>query len=183
MIPKAYPSSRRFAAEGRAQIGADIGATLAKLAIRRRDGELDLRLIPSSAIDRLASEIESSGAKQVVLTGGGALQLAEVLGLDGAPVNEFEAWAAGARAILHREEREALANLSTAELLRGGVTTVLVPLSRSNTSRATSSSRSLPSLFRVTASRAPWSDKSHSAPKYSPPAPGVMSCRPEPSSW
>ena len=105
MIPKAYPSPRRFGAEGRAQIGADIGATLAKLAIRQRDGELDLRLIPSAAIDRLASEIESSGAKRVVLTGGGALQLAAVLGLDGAPVNEFEAWAAGADRRRRRERQ------------------------------------------------------------------------------
>jgi type II pantothenate kinase len=107
LIPKAYPSPRRFGAEGEAELGADIGATLAKLAVRQCDGELDLRLIPSAAIDRLASEIESSGAKRVILTGGGALHLAEVLGLDGAPVNEFEAWAAGARAILHREGRKA----------------------------------------------------------------------------
>ena len=84
------------------QLGADVGATLAKLAIRRRDGELDLRLIPSTAIEQMAREIESSGAERVVLTGGGASQLAEVLGLEWPPVNEFEAWAAGARAILRR---------------------------------------------------------------------------------
>jgi type II pantothenate kinase len=107
LIPKAYHSPRRFRAEEGAQLGADIGATLAKLAIRQRDGELDLRLFPSAATDQLVAEIESSGAKRVVLTGGGASQLAEVLGLDGAPVDEFEAWAVGARAILHRQGRAA----------------------------------------------------------------------------
>lgn len=107
MIPKAYPSSQRTGAEVGSQLGADVGATLTKLAIRRRDGELDLRLIPSTTVGQVAREIESSGAERVVLTGGGASQLAELLGLEGAPVNEFEAWAVGARAILRREGREA----------------------------------------------------------------------------
>lgn len=106
MIPKAYPSPRRTGAEGGTQLGADVGATLAKLAIRRRDGELDLRLIPSTATEQLAREIASLGAERVVLTGGGASLLSERLGLAEAPVNEFEAWATGARAILHREGRD-----------------------------------------------------------------------------
>jgi type II pantothenate kinase len=89
------------------QLGADVGATLAKLAVRRRDGELDLRLIPSAALEQLVREIESSGAKRVGLTGGGASQLAELLGLESPPVNEFEAWATGARAILQRDGRAA----------------------------------------------------------------------------
>jgi type II pantothenate kinase len=105
LIQKAYPSPRRSGAEVGPQLGADVGATLAKLAIRPRDGELGLRLMPSAAIDQLATEIESLGAKRIVLTGGGAAQLAERLGLGLAPVNEFEAWATGARAILQREGR------------------------------------------------------------------------------
>jgi type II pantothenate kinase len=89
------------------QLGADVGASLAKLAIRRRDRKPDLRLIPSAALEQLAREIESSRAERVGLTGGGASQLAERLGLAGAPVNEFQAWAAGARAILQRRGRPA----------------------------------------------------------------------------
>jgi type II pantothenate kinase len=107
LIPKAYPSPRRTGDEIGLQLGADVGATLAKLAFRRRNGELDLRMMPSSATEQLAREIGSSGAERVALTGGGALRLAQQLGLEGAPVNEFEAWGAGARAILRRAGREA----------------------------------------------------------------------------
>jgi len=103
LIPKAYPSPRRTGSEAGGQLGADVGATLAKLAIRGRDGGLDLRLIPSAALEQLACEIESSGAERVGLTGGGASQLALRLGLEDPPVNEFEAWATGARAILQRD--------------------------------------------------------------------------------
>jgi type II pantothenate kinase len=103
LIPKAYPPPRRTGSGVGAQLGADVGATLAKLAIRRCDGDLDLRLIPSAALERLAREIESSGAERVGLTGGGASQLAALLGLEGRLVNEFDAWATGARAILQRD--------------------------------------------------------------------------------
>jgi len=107
LIPKAYPPLQPTDSQAGAQLGADIGATLAKLAVRRRDRALDLRLIRSSAVEQLAREIESSGAERVGLTGGGASQLAELLGLEAAPVNEFQAWAAGARAILQRHGRAA----------------------------------------------------------------------------
>lgn len=89
------------------QLGADIGATLAKLAVRRPGRELDLHLIPSAAVEQLAREIEASGAERVGLTGGGASQLAELLGLESPPVNEFRAWETGARAILTRDGRAA----------------------------------------------------------------------------
>jgi type II pantothenate kinase len=118
LIPKAYPPPRRTGSRAGAQLGADIGATLAKLAIRRSDGSLDLRLIASAAHEQLAREIGSSGAERVGLTGGGASRLAAQLGLERAPVNEFEAWATGARAILRRDggaapERFLLVSLGT----------------------------------------------------------------------
>jgi type II pantothenate kinase len=98
---------RGAASEVGTQIGADIGATLAKLAIRRRDGGLELRSIPAADVDRVAREVASLSPERVVLTGGGGARLAERLALDGPAANQFEAWAAGARAILRREERVA----------------------------------------------------------------------------
>jgi type II pantothenate kinase len=105
LIPKAYPSSNAAGAGAGTQLGADVGATLAKLAIRRRDGDLELRLIPTAAIERVAHAIASLRPERVGVTGGGASRLTALLAIDGEPSNEFEAWAAGARAILRREER------------------------------------------------------------------------------
>jgi type II pantothenate kinase len=87
------------------QLGADIGATLAKLAVRRHGSEPELRSIPAGDVDRVAREIASLRPERVALTGGGATRLVERLDLDGPPVDEFEAWAAGARVLLRGEEQ------------------------------------------------------------------------------
>jgi type II pantothenate kinase len=63
--------------------------------------------IPTEAGEQVAREIESLEPERVGVTGGGASRLAERLALDGRPANEFEAWAVGAHAILHREGRPA----------------------------------------------------------------------------
>jgi len=107
LIPKAYHSARRAGTEAGTQLGADVGATLAKLAIRRGDGGLELRLIPTAAIDQVAREIRSLSPKRVGLTGGGASQLAELLAVDETPAAEFDAWATGARALLRLDGRSA----------------------------------------------------------------------------
>jgi type II pantothenate kinase len=96
----------------------DVGASLTKLAVRRRNGDLDFRLIPSHAIERAAREVESLGPECLGLTGGGAPGLSRLLGLDTAPVNEFDALREGARLLLERQgeapaERDLLVSLGT----------------------------------------------------------------------
>lgn len=113
MIPKADPSN-----EEATGIGVDIGATLAKLAIRKASGELAFRIVPSYAIERAAREVESLAVNRVGLTGAGAPQLRLLLGLDTTPVSEFDAWRAGAEALLERQgaapiERDLLVSLGT----------------------------------------------------------------------
>jgi len=105
LIQNAYPMPRRSGSEVGTQLGADIGATLAKLAIRRSDSRLELRSIPAGNVEEVAREVAALAPERVVLTGGGATRLAERLALDEPTANEFEAWAAGARAMLRREER------------------------------------------------------------------------------
>ncbi len=85
------------------QIGADVGATLAKVAIRRGEEPLRLELAPTQAIERIAREVESLAPRRVGVTGGGGARFASLLGLDTTPVGEFEAWAAGARELLHAQ--------------------------------------------------------------------------------
>ena len=113
MIPKADPSTGEATS-----IGVDAGATLAKLAFRKASGELVFRIVPSYAIEQAAREVESSAANPVGLTGAGAPQLRHLLGLDTTPVFEFDAWCAGAEALLARQgaaaiERDLLVSLGT----------------------------------------------------------------------
>lgn len=96
MIQKAYPSADR----GGTALGADLGATLVKLALRGDDGRTEFELVPAHAIERVAQKVERARPGRVGLTGGGAPGLAALLGRDTAPVNEFEAWASGAGLML-----------------------------------------------------------------------------------
>jgi len=82
------------------RIGADVGASLAKLAIRRGAEPLRFELAPAEAIERVAREVESLHPQRLGATGGGANRLAGLVGLDTTEVGEFEAWAAGARELL-----------------------------------------------------------------------------------
>ncbi len=86
-------------------LGADVGATLTKLATHSDRGALHFRLVPSRAIEQVAREVESFGAERLGLTGGGAPELASILGLDTAVVGEFDAWRRGAEALLRRQKR------------------------------------------------------------------------------
>jgi type II pantothenate kinase len=88
------PSSQQI------RVGADVGATLAKLAIRRGDEPLRLEIAPVEAIERVAREVERLHPDRIGLTGGGASRLAGLVRLDTTPVGEFEAWSAGARELL-----------------------------------------------------------------------------------
>ena len=99
-------------------MAVDVGATLAKLVLRRGDGRLAFRILPSHAIEQAAREVEQLLPDRIGLTGGGALELARLLGLDTEPVGEFAAWRVGSRALLARQgkppgERDLLVSLGT----------------------------------------------------------------------
>ena len=81
-------------------VGVDAGASLIKLAVRDADGRSAYRLFPREAIERVAGEVESAGPDRVGLTGGGAAQLAGLLSMDTARVDEFSAWRRGAERLL-----------------------------------------------------------------------------------
>ena len=98
MIQKAVPSF-----SGAAAAGVDIGATLAKLAIRASDGRTRFHLMPAQAIEQVARKVEASCAAQVGLTGGGATELASLMGSDTVRAVEFDAWRRGAAEMLGRQ--------------------------------------------------------------------------------
>jgi type II pantothenate kinase len=81
-------------------IGIDWGATLAKLALRRADGTLEYRLLPTEDADASRAALAAVGARRIGLTGGGATMLARSLVGEVVQVNEFAAWGAGASALL-----------------------------------------------------------------------------------
>jgi type II pantothenate kinase len=84
-------------------IGADVGASLAKVAIRRGDEPLRLELAPADAIERVAREVESVRPRRIGVTGCGGARLADLLSLDTTRIGEFDAWAAGARELLRMQ--------------------------------------------------------------------------------
>jgi type II pantothenate kinase len=100
LIQKADPS------RGHSAVGADIGATLTKLAIRGNDGRTQFRLVSSRDIGTIAREVESLRPERVGLTGGGAAALDRLLGLDTARTDEFAAWRRGAIEMLHQQNVE-----------------------------------------------------------------------------
>jgi type II pantothenate kinase len=104
LIPKADPLPRQRRDGAGARVGADVGATLAKLAIRHGNGAGELRLFPSTALPALADRIAAVEPARIGLTGGGAARLADLLGVESPPASEFDAWAAGARAMLRESD-------------------------------------------------------------------------------
>lgn len=80
-----------------------MGSTLAKLAVRDADGLHRFVLLPSEEIERAARQVEALAPRRLGLTGAGAARLARLLGLDTTPLTEFEAWRAGAAALLARQ--------------------------------------------------------------------------------
>jgi len=97
--------------------GADVGATLVKLALRDASGATETLAVPAAALDAAAERIREIGSEDVGLTGGGAPKLAERVALPSITVGEFEAWAAGARALLEDDmppaERFLLVSMGT----------------------------------------------------------------------
>ena len=82
--------------------GADVGATLVKLAMRDARGRTTTATLPVAALDEVAQRLRDLAPRGLGLTGGGAPRLAERLGQPPPTVGEFEAWAAGARVLLGR---------------------------------------------------------------------------------
>jgi len=80
-------------------IGVDVGASLAKLAVRDGDA-LRSELLPASALDQVAERVASLGPRKLGLTGAGASELARRLEGESVRVTEFAAWGAGVRRLL-----------------------------------------------------------------------------------
>jgi type II pantothenate kinase len=86
--------------------GADVGATLVKLAVRDARGDTATATLPAEALDAVAERLRELAPRQLGLTGGGAPRLAERLPQPALLIGEFEAWAEGARQLLGREAPE-----------------------------------------------------------------------------
>jgi type II pantothenate kinase len=94
------PSRAPGSADTAASVGVDVGATLAKIALRTPERGLEFRLAPAAELDSVAALLGEAGPERVGVTGGGAAELARRLGGAPIPVNEFAAWGAGAKALL-----------------------------------------------------------------------------------
>ena len=99
-------------------IGVDVGATLAKLAIRDEAGALHFESLPAREIDRVGDRVADFNPIRVGLTGGGASSLSERFAGISALQNEFESWGKGARHLLDaenllKESRNLLVSLGT----------------------------------------------------------------------
>lgn len=84
-------------------VGIDVGATLAKLAVRNADGAERLELLPASALHAIGQQVAELGAQSLGLVGGGAAELAEQLSGPCICLPEFDAWRAGAAYLLARD--------------------------------------------------------------------------------
>jgi type II pantothenate kinase len=99
-IPRSAPRPRGTAA------GADVGATLVKLAFRDAAGHTTTASLPADALDAVAQRLRDLAPGELGVTGGGAPRLAERLARPAVMVGEFEAWAEGARQLLGRDPPE-----------------------------------------------------------------------------
>lgn len=99
-------------------VGVDVGATLAKIALRGEGGELGFHIEGAAALDAVARLVEASRPRRIGLTGGGAAALAARLSVESVRVDEFAAWGRGATHLLTRQglsagERFLLVSLGT----------------------------------------------------------------------
>lgn len=85
-------------------IGVDVGATLAKLALREAGGKLRLSSLPARSLDEVSARVRALGPGPIGLTGCRASGLEPHL--DQTPVRliEFEAWARGSRELLRAQQ-------------------------------------------------------------------------------
>ena len=86
--------------------GADVGATLVKLAVRDGRGDTSTATLPAEALDAVAERLRDLAPSRLGLTGGGAPRLIERLAQPAVLIGEFEAWAEGARQLLGRDAPE-----------------------------------------------------------------------------
>ncbi|MBW2388615.1 MAG: hypothetical protein JRG89_09265 [Deltaproteobacteria bacterium] len=114
-------------------VGVDLGATLAKLAIRAPSGELHFESMPAHETERLARRITSLAPEQIGLTGCGAAGFAERLDVPSRRYDEFSSWGAGTRKLVDAEalsgdSRNLLVSLGTGTsvLLMDGDSTVRI---------------------------------------------------------
>lgn len=106
MKDKGYHSPRR---KGTAA-GVDVGATLAKLAIRTPDGATEFTFIPAAALGDVAESLDQARPERIGVTGGGAGDLVRLLSREASSVNEFAAWGAGSTALLAEQIGQGLTN-------------------------------------------------------------------------
>ncbi len=85
-------------------MGVDIGATLAKLAVRPCGADFGFEWMPSAEPQRRLERIREIGPESIGLTGGGATRIDEALTSPRQVLSEFEAWKTGARKFLDVEE-------------------------------------------------------------------------------
>ncbi|MDJ0786742.1 MAG: hypothetical protein QNK05_08025 [Myxococcota bacterium] len=91
-----------------AAVGVDVGATLAKIAVRQADGREERLILPASEPSAVCGAVAGAKPERIGLTGAGATALAPaLLDLPGAAepvrVMEFAAWGAGARELLREQ--------------------------------------------------------------------------------
>jgi|ETNmetMinimDraft_26_1059896.scaffolds.fasta_scaffold40018_2 type II pantothenate kinase len=92
--------------DGRLAAGVDVGATLAKLALRNSEGELRFDSLPSQEIPGLCERLEEFAPQTLGVTGCGAAAFAEAWGRPTQRVIEFEAWGRGSRSFLEAQGAE-----------------------------------------------------------------------------
>jgi type II pantothenate kinase len=81
-------------------VGVDVGATLAKIAVRTPARGVEFRLEPAAALGAVADLLAELRPGRLGITGAGAGELARRVGPACVAVNEFAAWGAGAKALL-----------------------------------------------------------------------------------
>jgi len=86
-------------------LGVDVGASLAKLAVR--DGAtVRHELLPAAALERVAERVAALAPRMLGLTGAGASELARRVKGESVRVTEFAAWGAGVRRLLAAQRPE-----------------------------------------------------------------------------
>ncbi len=93
--------------ESRVTLGVDVGATLAKLAVRGADGVLRCEFLPADAQADIIARIAAAAPETIGVSGCGATELEGRLDRPVDRFVEFEAWGAGSRALLTRQSIDA----------------------------------------------------------------------------
>jgi type II pantothenate kinase len=86
--------------ENRLEVGLDIGATLAKIAVSRAAEEPQFEFLPSSSPEAVAAHVAGLRPSLVGLTGGGGARMESLLVAPSESAGEIDAWGAGAMHLL-----------------------------------------------------------------------------------